>query len=305
MRTNKRSERILALYLLLAALATGCAPAGTRGPSAEGPPRASAPDYPVVLAESEDRRKSALDAWASVTRAQGIENAPAPQLQSATATVRSLPPLAAPLRLPSVVVAEINRTGRGKKDATETSGVLTEEEATRESLRRFLLSLAPLLGVEAEYVSLVSIKDEQTGAKRATYEQKPFFQPLRGGYGRIEIAFTDDRRVTALTSTAIPDAGRLRTLLALPRERLTPQQAAASLSGTSYIYTDAAGVQQRRTIVDANLVSIRELVVLPVERTGDAPALELHLAWEAAVGNESSQIVYVDAVTGEILRAGI
>lgn len=128
---------------------------------------------------------------------------------------------------------------------------------------------------------------------------------MRGGYGRIEIAFTDDRRVTALTSTAIPDAGRLRTLLALPRERLTPQQAAASLSGTSYIYTDAAGVQQRRTIGDANLVSIRELVVLPVERTGDAPALELHLAWEAAVGNESSQIVYVDAVTGEILRAGI
>ncbi len=305
MKTNEQLKRIIALCLLLAALAAGCAPAGTRGPSAEGPPRTSAPDYPVMLAASEDRRKSALDAWASVTRAQGIENAPAPELQPATATVRSLPSLAAPLRLPSIVVAEVNRAGGDKKDATETSGVLSEEEATRESLRRFLLSLAPLLGVEAEYVSLVSITDEGGGTKRATYEQKPFDVPLRGSYGRIEITFTDDRRVTNLTSTAIPDAGRLRTLLALPRERLTAQQAAASLTNNSYTYTDARGIQQTRTVTDASLVSIRELVVLPIERTGDAPALELHLAWEASIGNESSQIVYVDAVTGEILSAGI
>ena len=305
MKTNKQSNPTLALCLLLAALATGCASAGTRGPSAEGPTRANVPDYPVVLATSEDRRKSALDAWASVTRAQGIERAPAPELQPATATVRSLPSLAAPLRLPSIVVAEVNSTEGNRRGATATSGVLTEEEATRESLRRFLLSVAPLLGVEAEYVSLISITDRQAGTKRATYEQKPFLVPLRGGYGRIEIDFTDDRRVTNLSSTAIPDAGRLRTLLALPRERLTPQQAAASLSGTSYVYTEAAGVQQTRTVGDASAVSIRELVVLPVQRAGDAPALELHLAWEAAVGNESSQMLYVDAVTGEILRAGI
>ncbi|MBA2340594.1 MAG: hypothetical protein H0V88_09375 [Pyrinomonadaceae bacterium] len=303
--TNKETNSLLVFCFCLATLATtlACAAAGTRGPVAEGP-RITPADYPVLLAASEDRRKAALGAWTALTRAQGIENAPAPEFQPATTTVRSLPPLAAALRLPNIVVAEINRPVRGKSEAREAPGVLTEEEATRESLRRFLASLAPLLGVETEDVSLVSIKDEQNNTKRAVYEQKPFLVPLRGGYGRIEISFTDDRRVVALTSTAIPDAERLRTRLALPRERLTAQQAAASLAGASYTYTDANGIQQTRTVADANAISIRELVVLPMERAGEQPTLEFHLAWEAVVGNDSPQVIYVDAVTGEILRAG-
>ena len=302
--TNRPTNSLLIFCFCLAALTTtsACGAAGTRGPAAEGP-RITPSDYPVVLTASEDRRKATLGAWTSLTRAQGIENAPAPEFQPATTTVRNLPPLTVPLRLPSVAVAETNTPTRGRSGTRRPLGLPTAEEAMHESLRRFFSSIAPLLGVETEYVSLVSIKDEGNNAKRAIYEQKPFLVPLRGGYGRIEISFTDDRRVLALTSTAIPDAERLRRLLALPRERLTAQQAAVSLAGASYAYTDVNGIQQTRTVADANAISIRELVVLPVEHAGNQPALEFHLAWEAFVCNEPSQVIYVDAVTGEVLRA--
>lgn len=299
----KRLKRWLAvLCLSLATFAAGaCGMAGTRGPEASAP-RPNQPQYPITLAASEDRRKSALDAWTSLARAQGITQVVEPELQNVTATLRRLPALAAPLRLPNVTLAETtNARGDRGNVAAQT---LTSEEALHESLRRFLLSAAPLLGVEPEYVSLVSIKDAAAGTRQALYEQKPFLYPLRGGYGRIEITFTNDGRVIALTSTALPDAKRIRAALELPRERLTPQQIATKLAGTSVAYTDANGAQQTRSIPNAEAVNVRELVVLPVASADASDALDIHLAWEVFIEGVESQAIYVDAVTGEILRAG-
>ena len=50
----------------------------------------------------QDRREAALTAWANLTRSQGINNAPAPELQPFTQTLKSIPPLSPPLYLPKV-----------------------------------------------------------------------------------------------------------------------------------------------------------------------------------------------------------
>src|SRR4051812_32005588 len=117
----------IALCLVVALWAGGCA--ASRPPNPAGP-RANEPPYPVLMVEDDDRRTDALAEWATLTRDQGITNAPAPELQPVTATIRSLPPaLSAPLYLPKV--------GEGTP--------MTEEE-TRESLRRFIGYAHDLIG---------------------------------------------------------------------------------------------------------------------------------------------------------------
>ena len=267
----------------LALLCAACASAPTTGP---GRPRGPATPYPVVLAASDERRERALAEWAS---ALGGAAGDAPELQPVTATLLALPPaLASPPRLPRVII----------DDAAEQS-----EEETRESLRRFLDSAPSLVGSELRDLSLVEIVDAPGGAKLARYQQRPFHYPLRNGYGRVEITFTPDLRVTNLSSTAVPDGERLRTLLRNVARQLTAEQAAASLAGRAFTYTDAAGTQQTRAAAQADITP-RELVVFPVRREGPPAALELRFAWELEVGGTGAPVlVYIDAVNGEQLAA--
>ncbi|HYY42389.1 MAG TPA: hypothetical protein VE775_06610 [Pyrinomonadaceae bacterium] len=278
-----------ALPACLALLLGACAAA--RGPDA-GPPRANEPAYPVILAASTERREQATAAWQALVQEQGVaaKTAALPELQNVTATINALPP-GVELRLPKIELANNN--------------VISPDEATREALRRFLTPAAPLLGVAAKDLSLVEIKDEGAGTKLARYQQKPFPYPLRGGFGVLEIRFTTDGRVVALTSTALPDAERLARLLAVQPQKLTAKDAETRLAGRAFNYQGADNSTLAYTVGPNEQVKARELVVYPSRRAGDAAALELHLAWELAVTRGAGEplLVYVDALTGDIIGA--
>lgn len=274
----------ITLPFMLGACASAARPAEAERPRGNEPPRFA------VLAASEERRTAALANWKAVVGEQAATASPTPELRPVTATLASLPAgLRDFPRLP-LVVAE---GGQGR----------TEEE-TRESLRRFLATAAPLLGVDLKHVSLVEVVDAAAGAgsRRAVYRQEPFAYPLRNGYGSVEVTFTPDLRVVGLNSTAVPDAERLGRTLATVPKTITAAQAAAALANRAVTYTDRAGAQQTRTLAQPDPTAARQLVVFPVRRDAAADsALELHVAWEVAA--DASLLVYVDAATGEVLGA--
>jgi hypothetical protein len=274
-----RAHEACLMLCLLLLLATGSC-AGKKSPTAEAP-RANEPPYPVLMTETTDRRAATLTAWTSFANEQGIANAPAPELQPVTATLRSLPALTAlPLHLPKV-----------------GAGVVMNEEETRESLRRFITSIAPLIGAEPQQLSLVQRTDLADGTKQARYEQRPFLYPLRGDYGVLEITFTPDRRVIQISSTCIPEIEQLRRSGAGTRPHITADQIPTFIAGKSFTYQDSAGHQLSFTLAKDEPLTVRDLVVYPILRATDPPVLEFHLAWEIAVGPEPNQtLIYLDAV---------
>jgi hypothetical protein len=240
------------------------------------------------LTDDPNRREAVLAAWTSLARKIGASGSPVPELQPVTASVLSLPATSTPaLYLPKV-----------------GTGATMSEEETRESLRRFIVSESRLLGADPPQLSLELRTDEADGTKKARYRQQPFRRPLRGGYGVLEISFTDDRRILQIHSTCIPDAERLRTSfvnLHLPPR--TSEGIARRLTGRTLTYTDAAGRTQTIAVGNnTNEITVRELVIYPRPRASEPPALELHLAWEITLGSlPSSQTFYLDAVTDELL----
>jgi hypothetical protein len=281
-----RTLRLLALALLAQA-AAACA-AASRPASADRPRAADAPKF-ATLAASDERGTAALANWKTVVGEQAAASSPAPELRPVTATVGSLPPgLDAAPRMPLVVISD---------EKTQT------EEETRESLRRFIQTAAPLLGADPKDLSLVEVSEAQNGARTARYRQNPFTYPLRNGYGDVAVTFTDDLRVTGLSSTAVPEAERLRRALAAVAQGL-PAFDPATLTNRAVTYTDRAGARQTRPLSQSDAATVRQLVVYPLRRDADPSTLELHVAWETATGAAASPLyVYVDAVTGELLGA--
>lgn len=276
---------VAALSLLLCACAALTRPADR--------PRANEPPKFATFAYSDELRNAALANWKAVLGEQTAAAAsPTPELQPVTATLRSMPAsLSTQPRMPLVLLG-------GEKSQTE--------EETRESLRRFIATAAPLLGTNLQELSLVEVVDSPAagGARTARYRQNAFQYPLRNGYGWVEITFTPDLRVVGLSSTAVPDAPNLRRALAAVAQNVTADKAAASLANRAVTFTDANGKPQTRNVAQTDAVAARTLVVFPVRRDTDPPTLELHLAWEVAVGGpDSPLLVYVDAVTGEQLGA--
>ena len=277
---NKRLR--LALCLVITCWACGCA--ATPAPDPAGP-RANEPNYPILLVEDADRRETTLAEWRTLTRDQGIMDAPAPELQPVTATVRSIPALQAPMYLPKV--------GEGTP--------MTEEE-TRESLRRFIEAASNLIGAEPRQLSLVLRTDLADGTKKAEYRQRPFRNyPLRGEYGVLEISFAPDRRILQLTSTCIPAVDQLQRSGAGIRPLVTADQVPQRIAGQALTVTDQGGNRQTYTVTTADEITVRELVVYPRPRASDPTVLEFHLAWEALVGGEPRRVVYLDAINGEII----
>lgn len=274
-----RSSFCISLALWMCA----CAAAPTPDPMG---PRPNEPPYPVLMVEDAERRETALGDWATLTHDQGIMNAPAPELQPVTATVRSLPELSAPLYLPKV--------GEGTP--------MTEEE-TRESLRRFIIYTRNLIGAEARQLSLVLRTDLADGTKKAEYRQRPFRLPIRGGYGVLEISFRADRRVLQVTSTCIPEVDQLQRAGAGVRPVVTADQVPEHLAGKTFTYTDAGGNEQTYTVASGEVITARELVVYPRPRANDPSVLEFHLCWEVLVGSNPVRVVYLDAVTDQIIAA--
>ena len=273
------------LSFMLGACASAARPAGAERPRGSDKPRFA------VLTASDERRTAVLANWKAVVGEQAATVSPTPELRPVTATLATLPAGLRDLpRLPLVVAGDPQKR--------------TEEE-TRESLRRFLSTAAPLLGIDLKHVSLVEVSDAAapSGARRALYRQNSFAYPLRGGgYGNIEVTFTSDLRVVGLNSTAVPDAERLgRTLAAVPKT-VTAAQAAAALANRTVTYTDRSGAQQTRTLTQPDPTAARQLAIFPIRRdAADSTALELHVAWEVAA--DPTLLVYVDAATGEVLGA--
>jgi hypothetical protein len=273
------------LLLVLCALALGAC-AAARGPEATRP-HATEPAYPILLSATTERREAATAAWQALVQQQNAQAAPTPELQPATATISALPQ-GVTLMLPKVELA--------------STAASTKDEATREALRRFLATAAPLLGVAEKDLSLIELRDEGA-TKLARYEQKPFPHPLRGNYGTLEIRITPDGRVSALSSTALPDTERLARALAAQPAKLTAQDAATRLAGRAVTY-GSAGNTVSYTVGPNDQIKARELVVYPLPRAGEPNTLELHLAWELAVARTGATLlVYVDAVTGDVLAA--
>ncbi len=274
---------VLALYVLSVG---ACAAA--RGPEATRP-RANEPNYPVILAASAERREQATAAWQALAQEQGLARGPQPQWQTVTATIRALPPGVTP-RLPQVEIAS---------NAAES-----KDEAAREALRRFITSAAPLLGVTAQNLSLVETKIAPDGTTLARYRQNPFAYPLRAEFGLLDISFTADGRISALASTALPDTERLARALTAQTQKLTAKDAETRLRGRAFTYPGMNNSTLSYTVGADEAVKARELVVYPQRRANDPAVLELHLAWELAVGRgDTPYLVYMDAVTGDIIAA--
>jgi hypothetical protein len=273
------------LYALLVMCMSSCA--ANPSPDPAGPRATDAP-YPILLADNNgDRHTNALAAWSNLTRAQGITNAPAPELQPVTATVRSLPTLEqTPLYLPKV-----------------GEGLPMNEEETRESLRRFIVETGPLLcGGDLQQISLVQRVEGANGVKEARYEQRPFRYGFRNGYGELRISFTPDRRVVQMSSTCVPDIERIRRgFIGLAQQRMSSDKAIESIAGRVLPYTDANGNQQTLPVPEKDKLNVRELVVYPILRAGEPSVLEFHVAWELFADSAQGLTVYLDSVTGDVL----
>lgn len=283
-RTRAAWQLRVAFLIALAICINACA--DRPAPNATGP-RPNGVPYPVLMTDTADRREAELNAWTKFTQDQGITNAPAPELQPVTATIRSLPTFTGtPLYLPKV-----------------GEGATMSEEETRESLRRFIMSASALLGAEPQQLSLTQRTDLAGGTKKARYEQRPFRYPLRNDYGVVEITFAPDRRIIQISSTCIPEIEQLQRAGTGIRPRWTADKVPEQIVGHAFTYTDAtAGNQQTLTVPKAEEITVRELVIYPVARVSDPMVLEFHLAWEITLGHETNPVtIYLDAVTDEII----
>jgi hypothetical protein len=275
---------------LLAALSLWCgACAATPPPDASGP-RSGEPPYPVKLVENPERRQATLAAWERLTAEQGTAaTTVAPELQPVTATIRSLNARSnATLFLPKV----------GDPASQDKQA---QDEATTESLRRFINSNARLFGAEPQQLSLVLLTDAADGTKKAKYQQRPFRYPLANGFGALEISFTNDRRILEINSTCIPEIEQLQRAGAGIRPRLSSDEVARRMQGRAFTYTDSAGNPLSYTIQPNDSVNVRQLVIYPVLRSDQPAVLDFHLAWEILVNREPQRVVYLDAITDDIL----
>lgn len=266
-----------------------CAASRSTDPGAPAA-RSDIPGYPATLANTDNRRERAIAAWRRIANISSGNQAADPVLHPATSTLLSLPAPAPTLKLPLV----------GDPDRA----TMTAEE-TRESLRRFLAGAVELLGAETIQLSLVDVA-ERGDFRTARYEQRPFLYPLRNNYGLVEIEFTSARRITQLSSRAIPIDEQLRRTINRLAPRLRADEVAAKLVNRTITLIGDGKSVQTLAITAADQIRAQELVIFPLISPVDTATLELRLAWEVGVKAEGAgeeRLVYVDALTGEILTA--
>lgn len=313
-RAAIKNYRAAFIAMLVVAFALGIsACAGTTRPPDTAAPRAGEPPYPVLLVASEDRSTAALAAWSALAKAQGITDAPAPELDPVTGAILKLPALPAgkALYLPKV----------------GTQLPMSEEE-TRESLRRFLENETRLIAATPQQLSLVNRADTNNQTKTARYEQRPFRYALRGNYGVLQIEFAPDGRLLQLSSTCIPETESLQRAGTGLRPRYSAEEIAKRLVGRSFALTNiaidskpsgssvsgnsnisvsgnaSALDQSGFTVSASDEVQVRELVAFPRPRTTEPRALEFHLAWEITVVRGAEKYtVYLDAINDEFIAA--
>jgi hypothetical protein len=286
--TRPLPDLFLTLTIAIALMSGACAalrPTDTAGP------RTDVRLYPIALADPGTRLEEASLAWYQISQHYGLERRTEAHLDPYTATLQSVPPeLAASIQLPKV-----------GDDAKPT------EEQTRESLRRFIVEWQRLIGASPQELSLVERTDEASGTKVARYEQRPFRYPLRGGFGKLEIRFGNDRRLVSLSSNCLPDSERLQTALNQVGPAMTGEEAVTRVKAQAITVSSANGQQQTITLPDNAVLDPRQLVVYvlppPVQTPSQSGGLELHLAWEINVTNGPIKTIYFDAVSSQVIAA--
>ncbi len=221
---TRMTTRIFSLVLLWCGVAVVFGSCAALQPPSTSGPRGAEQLYPVLWTEDSQAKEATLAALRRLSHS-GSSSVPDAQLQPITSTVLSLPARTSnPLFLPKL----------------GADAVMTEEE-TRESLRRFITEWQQLIGADPAKLSLIERSDQPDGTKLATYEQRVFRYPIRGGYGKLQIRFTADRRVVDLSSSCIPDAERMQNALSALTVKLTAEDVVKQLRSDEITYTDSTG----------------------------------------------------------------
>jgi hypothetical protein len=275
-------KRLIALFIIATVLVTGAC-AALQPIDANGP-RANAPAYPVGLADPTARLEEASVAWYQVSQHYGVQGKTDANLNPYTGTLQALPPNSTSIVLPDV--------------GTEPEKT---EEQTRESLRRFIAEWRQLIGAEPGQLSLVERTDEPSGVKLARYEQRPFRYPLRGEFGQLLIRFQPDRHVVSLSSSCIPNAERIQAALNALTPVINAEQAVEHVRTQSSVASDPGGRQQTFTIPSNAALTARQLVVYARPSPDQSKGLQLHLAWEVEVTNGPMKMVYLDAISDQVI----
>lgn len=276
------SKNSIAMLIILIALATGAC-AALQPIDATGP-RSNAPAYPIGLADPATRLEEASVAWYRMSQQYGLAGRTEANLNPYTGTLQGLPENAGTIVLPKVGT-----------EAEQT------EEQTRESLRRFIAEWRQLIGADPNQLSLVERTDEANGIRVARYEQRPFRYPLRGGFGNVLIRFRPDRHVVSLSSNCIPNADRLQSALGGLTPKINSDEAIEHVRKQPVVAVDASGRQQTFTIPSNAALAARQLVVYAQPSAEQASGLQLYLAWEIEVTNGPMKMVYLDAISDQVI----
>jgi hypothetical protein len=269
------------MCIIVAAFASGAC-AALQPPEATGP-RSNVPPYPIGLADPAARLEEASIAWYQMSQQYGLPGKTEANLNPFTGTIQGLPSNAGTIMLPKV------------GDEAQPA-----EEQLRESLRRFIVEWRQLIGAEPNQLSLVERTDEPSGVKLARYEQRPFRYPLRGEFGKLLIRFRADRQVVSLSSNCIPNADRLQAAVAGLTPKVTAEEAVDHVKRQPVVAPDASGQQQTFTLPANAALTARELVVY-ARPAAEGSGLQLYLAWEIEVTNAPVKMVYLDAVSDQVL----
>jgi hypothetical protein len=257
---------------LVATLLAGC-------DSAPKVPNAAQKNYPVIIHESADNRAKAEREWRRLLDTYTVAQTP-PDLHPIIYTPRSLLGVTGGIKL----LAAPPERG-------------SETVALREAMKTFLDRWRDLLNADPSAVSLISGNGSGNGTgatQRLTYRQANYGFPVAGNYGEITAVISSDGRLLQLDDRFIP------TIELPQRPQIAREDAQKRVVGRSFTYTDIAGREQRVQVANANDVTVKQLVVLPIQK-GDN--IEVHLAWEVTAGRSLSWTVYLDAITGDELRA--
>lgn len=275
-------KHLIALFIISMVLATGAC-AALQPVDANGP-RANVPVYPIGLADPAARLEEASVAWYQISQHYGAPGKTEANLNPYTGTLQGLPANTTAIVLPAV----------------GTEPVQTEEQI-RESLRRFLVEWRQLIGAEPEQLSLVERTDEPSGLKLARYEQKPFRYPLRGDFGQVVVRFRPNRQLVSLSSSCIPNADRLQAALNALEPKVGAEEAVDHVRTQSVVAPDPSGRQQTFAIPANAALTTRQLVVYARPSPDQGKGLQLHLAWEIEVTNGPLKLVYLDAISDQVI----
>ena len=240
-------------------------------PQAPSPARQK---YPAIINDSTDRRAKAEREWRRMLDSYGVPQTP-PDLYPITNTPRSL------LGVSNGITLLAAKPEPG-----------TETFAVRQAMKAFIDRWRELLGIDPALISLIGA-DVTGDSERLTYRQANYAYPVAGNFGEMVAVVSRDGRLMQLDDRFVPAVD-------LPlKPSVERDLAAKKIVGRTFSYTDIAGRVQRTQIGAPAEVSVKRLVILPIEK-GDA--VEVRLAWEVTAGKSLSWTVYIDAVTGEDLR---